>query len=348
MDNHPWHSFRTEYASLRDRPTWQRWLLIVLVIGAAASVVYSFTVGYYDLSVPEILSTLFSGEKESAQYIVLTRVRLPRILSAFTVGAALSVSGAAYQGMFRNPLVSPDILGVASGAGLGASAAIFWHLGTAATQLMAFGAGLLVAFAAYAVSLRARFGQTVSLVLAGTMMGALCVAATSMFKYLASPDDTLPAITFWLMGSLAKADWSSLLFSVPILAAGFILLYLMRWRLNVLTLPDQEAQSVGIDPRRTRVLCILAATLLCAGAVCLAGLVGWVGLMIPHIARGLCGPQYRRMLPVSFLLGGLFLILVDDVCRSAAAAEIPLGVLTAFLGAPFFLVLLLHRPGGIS
>lgn len=336
MNNNPWQS-------LRSRPSWQRTLLILLAAGAALSIVYSFTVGYYSLSVGEIFETLTSHQADSSEYIVLVRVRLPRILSAFIVGAALSVSGAAYQGMFRNPLVSPDILGVASGAGLGASAAIFWHLGTAATQLMAFGSGLAVAFAAYAVSLRARFGQTVSLVLAGTMMGALCVAATSMFKYLASPDDTLAAITFWLMGSLAKADWNSLIFSAPAIAAGFVLLFLMRWRLNILTLPDQEAQSVGIDPQRTRVVCILAATVLCAGAVCLAGLVGWVGLMVPHLAHGLCGPQYRRMLPVSFLLGGIFLVLVDDACRSISAMEIPLGVLTAFVGAPFFLILLLRH-----
>lgn len=348
MEQNVWQSVKNEYVVLRDKPSWQRLLLVLLIAGAAASILFSFAVGYYSIPLHVIWETLTSGAKDSAEYTVLMQVRLPRILSAFVVGAALSVSGAAYQGMFRNPLVSPDILGVASGAGLGASVAIFWHMGTAATQLLAFAAGLAVAFLAYAVSLKARFGQTVSLILAGTMMGALCVAATSMLKYLASPDDTLPAITFWLMGSLAKTNWDGLLFSSPAIAAGFVVLYLMRWRLNVLTLPDAEAQSVGLDPRRTRVVSILAATLLCAGAVCIGGLVGWVGLMIPHIARGLTGPQYRRMLPVSFLLGGIFLILADDACRSIAAMEIPLGVLTAFLGAPFFLVLILRRQEGAS
>lgn len=345
MDTRNGRSALTGRPALRDRAWWQRTLVALLIAAAAASLIFSFTVGYYSLTIQEILETLLGGTKGSSEHIVLMQVRLPRILSAFLVGAALSVSGAAYQGMFRNPLVSPDILGVASGAGLGASLAIFFHMGTAATQLLAFAAGLAVAFAAYAVSTRAKFGQTVSLVLAGTMMGSLCVAATSMLKYLSSPDDTLPAITFWLMGTLAKTNWNSLLFSVPAMAAGFVLLFLMRWRLNVLTLPDQQAQSVGIDPRRTRILSIFAATLLCAGAVCLAGLVGWVGLMVPHIARGLAGPQYRRMLPVSFLLGGVFLLLVDDVCRSAFTMEIPLGVLTAFLGAPFFLVLILRTRG---
>lgn len=329
-------------AYVRDRGSWQRILIIVLAAGAAFSIVWSFTVGYYRLTPQEILQAVSASDTSSAEYSVLVRVRIPRVLSAFLVGAALSVSGSAYQGMFRNPLVSPDILGVASGAGLGASLAIFFHLPQAATQILAFGMALAAAFLSYAVSCRARYGQTVSLVLAGTMMGALCSAATSMLKYLASPDDTLAEITFWLMGSLAKANWRSLMFSVPAFSAGFVLVFMMRWRLNVLTLPDNEAQSVGLHPARTRILAIVAATLLSAGAVCLAGLVGWVGLMIPHVTRGLTGPQFRRLLPACALLGGIFMVLVDDAARSLSVMEIPLGVLTAFLGAPFFLVLILR------
>lgn len=333
---------RAGFEALQEKKAWRRVLMLLLAALAVLSLVLSFAVGYYQLSPTEIVRTLFSRDPQSPEYSVLMRVRIPRVLSAFVVGAALSVSGGAYQGMFRNPLVSPDILGVASGAGLGASIAIFLHFSTAGTQFLAFVFGLAASFAAYGVSMRARFGHTVSLVLAGTMIGALCTAATSMLKYVASPEDTLAAITFWLMGTLAKTTWSSFLFSLPAFAAGFILIYLLRWRLNVLTLPDEEALSVGINPRRSRVLAILAATLLCAGAVCLSGLVGWVGLMVPHIARGLTGPQFRKMLPASFLLGGIFLVLVDDIARSVSAAEIPLGVLTAFMGAPFFLVLLLR------
>ncbi|MDL2236975.1 iron ABC transporter permease [Christensenellaceae bacterium OttesenSCG-928-K19] len=314
---------------------------------SALSILFSFTVGYYDLPASRIFELFgqIGTAQPTSDYIVLMRVRLPRILSAFLIGAALSVSGASYQGMFKNPLVSPDILGVASGAGFGASLAIFLGMSSVMVQTMAFIAGLGAAFLSFLISSRVKYGQTVSLILAGTMIGALCMAATTMLKYLADTSDTLPAITFWLMGSLVKVDMKSLLFSLVPMAVGFVLLFLMRWRLNVLTLGDEEAQSLGVNPRRTRFMAIVGATLLSSAAVCLGGLIGWVGLMIPHITRGLVGPQYKKTFPVCILLGGCFLLLVDDLSRGVSALEIPIGVLTAFVGAPFFIWLILRRKG---
>ncbi len=317
-------------------------VLIALAAASVLSVCASFLIGYFPISLDEFWQVVTGQGAASTQAVVLLNIRLPRIAAAFLIGAALSVSGSAYQGMFHNPLVSPDILGVASGAGLGASLGIFLHLPSYAVQIMAFGAGLAIALLSYGVSRRVRYGQTVSLVLAGTMFGALCLAGTTMLKYLADSADTLPSITFWLMGSLAKVTPQGLVFSGIPMLAGFVMLFLIRWRLNVLTLGDEEALSVGIHPRRTRLFAIVAATLLSAAAVCLGGLIGWVGLMIPHIARRLAGPQYARMLPVSILLGGCFLLLMDDLARSISVMEIPLGVLTAVVGAPFFLLLIVR------
>lgn len=336
---------RHNQINLREKTNYYKIVLLVLLSASILSFLLSFAVGYYRIAPSEIWSILTSPAPSelSAEYIVMMRVRLPRIIAAFLIGAALSVSGGAYQGMFKNPLVSPDILGVATGAGFGAAIAISLHLSAIMVQLFAFLTGLIVALLSYAVSRRVKFGQTVSLILAGTMFSALCFAGTTMLKYLSNTSDTLPAITFWLMGSLVKVNISSLLFSLPSMVAGFIILYLMRWRLNVLTLGDDEAQSLGINPRKTRMITIIGATLLSASAVCLGGLIGWVGLMIPHIARGLVGAEFKKILPVCVLLGGCFLLLMDDLARSISTMEIPLGVLTALIGAPFFLVLILRN-----
>ena len=322
-------------------------LVGVLLAASVILILLSITVGYYDIGLSRIIDvfgSIGSGEL-TPDYIVVLRVRLPRIMAAFLIGAALSVSGNAYQGMFNNPLVSPDTLGVATGAGFGASLAIFMGMSSVWVQLFAFFAGLGAAFLSFIIGSRVRHGQTVSMILAGTMVGALCLAATTLLKYFADSSDTLPAITFWLMGSLVKTNAQSLLISLIPIAAGFVILFLMRWRLNVLTLGDEEAQSVGINPKKTRLIAIIGATLLSSASVCLGGLIGWVGLMIPHIARGLVGPLYKKNMLVCILLGGCFLLGVDDIARGASALEIPLGVLTAFAGAPFFIWLILSKRG---
>ena len=272
---------------------------------------------------------------------VLVSIRLPRIAGALLVGSALAAAGACYQTLFRNPLVSPDILGVSAGAGLGAVLGIFLSLPVAAIQFMGFAGGLgavaLVGFVAAAI----RHGdRTLILVLAGVVVGALTGAATSLLKVLADPYDQLPAITFWLLGSLAGVKGEDIWPAAPVVLAGLVPLVLLRWRINVLSLGDEEARALGIEAARLRLAVVVCATLVTASVVAIAGVVGWVGLVIPHIARMLVGPGFGRLLPVAALLGAAYLLVVDTLARTISSVEVPLGILTAVVGAPFFLWLL--------
>ncbi len=323
----------------------RRWLLPVLLTLSLILPLISLNIGFYGLSAQQVWGYLLHGaaDVDPNVPIIVRNIRIPRVIAAFAIGAGLAVAGAAFQGMFKNPLVSPDILGVSQGAGLGACVALILGWSSAAVQVNAFIFGICTVFLTYFVGSRARFGQEVSLVLAGTMLRELANAAITVIKYVADPNDVLPAITYWLMGSLSKVDTASLLFSLAPICLGTLLLFLLRWRLNLLTLGDEEAMALGIHPRRIRLVAVLAATIISAGAVCLGGLIGWVGLMIPHLARGLIGADYRRMLPVAALMGGCFLLLMDDLARSLLVLEIPIGVLTACFGAPFFIMLIIHR-----
>ncbi len=325
-----------------------KWLMLILLLISFLLIVSSLAMGFYHISIKELLMLLLYGEEavtgeNSSVFIIIKNIRMPRIIAAFTIGAGLSMAGAAYQGMFKNPLVSPDILGVSNGAGLGAALALTLGLSNFMVQVYAFVFGILVVSLAYFIGSHAKFGHDVSLVLAGSMLGALSSSFITLLKYIADPNDTLPAITFWLMGSLSKVTINSLLFSLIPMTLGCIIIYLLRWKLNLLTLGDEEAQAMGIDPKSTRLIAIAAATIISASAVCLGGLIGWVGLMIPHISRGIVGADYRRVLPIAALMGGSFLLLMDDLARSLSTMEIPLGVLTAVMGAPFFIVLIVKR-----
>ncbi|MFQ5993869.1 MAG: FecCD family ABC transporter permease [Acidiferrobacterales bacterium] len=309
--------------------------------------IVSFLIGEYPISLSDFATVVYSqlvGEQHDLPAVietVLFRSRLPRVVAAVLVGAALAGAGATYQGMFRNPLVSPDILGVSAGAGLGAALGIFLSLPVIGIQLLAFAFGLGTVFVVYMISHAVRGHDPILvLVLAGVVMGALAGASVSMLKVLADPYDQLPAITFWLLGSLASANLSDVVGIVPLILVGIIPLYLLRWRMNVMSLGDEEARALGVDAVKMRIIFICAATLMTAAAVSISGIIGWVGLMIPHIARMLVGPSFARLLPVSIMLGASFLLVVDDLARTAAAIEIPLGILTAFVGAPFFLWLL--------
>ena len=315
-------------------------VLISMVVISIIIILSSFAVGYYKIPVKDIIPTILSGETKTSQYNVIMNIRLPRIISAFLIGSALSVSGSAYQGMFKNPLVSPDILGVSAGAGLGASLAISLDLSYYYVQIIAFVFGIISVFICYITVNKVRYNQTVSLILAGMMVQALANACTTFLKYIADPNNTLSEITFWLMGSLSKTDKEGLMFSIVPMILGFIILFSMSYKLNILTLGDDEARSMGINPNRTRAIAVVGATFLSASAVCLGGLIGFVGLMIPHISRQFVGPQYTRLLPTSALMGGSFLLFMDNIARSLSTMEIPLGVMTALTGAPFFLYLI--------
>lgn len=276
-----------------------------------------------------------------AEAAVVLNVRLPRILAAALIGAALSVAGVSYQGMFRNPMVSPDLLGASTGAGFGAALALLLSMNYFAVTCSAFFFGLAAVLLAYLISRRSRMDTTLSMVLAGMMISSLFTSGTSLIKLLADTESQLPAITYWLMGSLTSVRGRDVRFAALPILLGLIPLLLLRWRINLLTLSEAEARSMGVDTRRLRRVVILCATLMTAASVSISGMIGWVGLVIPHFCRILFGYDYRRLLPASALLGGAFLMLVDDLARTMATSEIPLGILTSFVGAPVFLYLIL-------
>ena len=325
-----------------------RLLLLGMLLLLLAAALFSFWIGYYPLTPRQVVLAFLSrlgyeGEILPQAVTIFWSIRLPRILSAVFIGASLSVAGAAYQGMFRNPLVSPDILGVSSGASLGAAFAILNGAPNWAVQAAAFAGGVAAVAASYLISRKSAHSHTLSLVLTGSMIMALCNAGVTMIKYVADPNDVLQQITFWLMGSLTKTDMDAFLWSFPPMAAGLAVILLLRWQLNLLTLEEEEARSLGIHIRRYRLLFIAASTLLSAAAVCLGGLIGWVGLMIPHLARALVGVDYGRLIHASAMLGAGYLVLMDDLARSLLSMELPLGVVTSIMGAPFFVYLIIKK-----
>lgn len=277
--------------------------------------------------------------------LILFQVRFPRVLGAILVGAALSAAGAAYQIIFRNPLVSPSVLGVSAGASFGAALGLLLHYQWSVVQGMAFIFGLLAVFMALGISRIQSEKPVIILVLGGMVVTALFQAFLSIVKYVADPNDSLPAITFWLMGSLSGMDATSLFFTIVPVFVGSILLYLLGWQINVLSVSEEEARLLGIKTNRIRMSVIVIATLMTATVVSVSGVIGWVGLLIPHMARFLTGSNFRKLLPVSMLLGGGFLLVMDNLARLLLAVEIPLGILTAIIGAPFFILLLRKAKG---
>ncbi len=326
----------------------RRWPQRLLPAAAlVALVLLSFSLGKFPVPPAELWSAVLAKLTGTAGHIdptvetVLWQVRLPRVFAAILVGAALAGAGATYQGMFRNPLVSPDILGVSAGASLGAVLGIFLSLPVAAIQLLAFLGGLASVAIVYAVGSAVRGRDPVLvLVLAGVALGALLGAGISLIKILADPYDQLPAITYWLLGSLAAVTRDDALGALPAILIGLVPLHLLRWRMNLMSLGEEEARALGVETRILRPVLIAAATLVTAAAVSISGVVGWVGLVVPHVARMLVGPDLVRLLPASLLLGAGFLVAVDTLARTLSAIEVPLGILTAVLGVPFFLWLL--------
>jgi iron complex transport system permease protein len=316
--------------------------LTLLGLAFLAAVCGSLMLGRYEVPLATWWRVLFGPESGGVPAIVLLQVRLPRILAGILIGSGLSASGAAYQGLFRNPMVSPDILGASAGAGFGAAAGILLGFGIVGIQCLSFVFGLAAVLLTCAAAARlARSGDPVlTLVLVGILIASIFTALISLAKYVADPYSKLPAITFWLMGSLAAIHVRDVEFALAPMLLGLAPLVLLRWNLNVLSFGEEEARALGAETRRLRWIIILCATLLTASAVSVAGMVGWVGLVIPHLARMIVGPDYRVLMPASLLLGATYMLLVDDLARSVYATEIPLGIVTSLVGAPFFLYLL--------
>ena len=307
----------------------------------------SFATGAFPVTPGELVAAVtarLAGDAPPVSAItdtVIFAIRGPRVLGAMLVGAGLASAGAAYQSLFRNPLVSPDILGVSSGAALGAVLGIYLALPVAGIEAASFCGGLAAVLAVYLIATAIRGHDPVLvLVLSGVVIGALMGAGVALVKFLADPYNDLPAITFWLLGSLAAFNRADLWALAPPVLVGFVPLVLLRWRIDMMTMGDEEARALGVAARPVRIAIVVAATLMTAAAVSVSGIVGWVGLLVPHLARLIVGPAFDRLLPMAALLGASFLLAVDTLARSTGVIELPLGVLTAVIGTPVFLWLL--------
>lgn len=318
---------------------------ILLLLLPPVAMLGSLTLGRYGLSIPNLIHAFSEGfhHISSAEATILWDIRLPRVLAAMLIGAALAVSGGTYQSLFRNPMVSPDILGASAGSCLGAAISILFSMNMWLIQLISFLSGLgavLLTFVTAEFISRSK-NKMLIYILTGMIISSLFSAFMSIIKYTADPDSKLPAITFWLMGSLSNVYTRDLVWLAAMLAISLIPLWLYRWQLDALTYGEDEARSLGINPHRLQIIFIISSTLLTSASVSICGMIGWVGLIIPHMARLLVGPNFHKMLPATLLMGSTFLLVVDNLARCLFEAEIPLGIITAIIGAPFFVFLLI-------
>ncbi|MBH5328482.1 iron ABC transporter permease [Eikenella sp. S3360] len=338
--------------------------LLMLALSAVLllAVLFSLSWGRYPVPVDAVWRSLLQGAAQWAadwhlpfagsltpapvgevEANIVLNLRLPRILAAMLVGAALAASGAAYQGIFRNPLVSPDLLGVSSGACVGAALSILLGWSIWGTQAAAFAGGLLAVMMTLVLPRLVGRDSAVILVLAGIVVSGFMSATLGLMKYLADPETELAEIVYWQLGSLAKSEYGNLAALAPVMLLSAAVLVAMRWRINVLSLGDREARLVGAEIRRERTVMVVCATLLTASAVCLSGTIGWLGLVVPHLARLSAGDNNLRTLPLSILAGALFLLCTDTLARNLYEQEIPLGIITGFIGAPFFAWVLVRQ-----
>lgn len=305
----------------------------------------SFLIGRYPISPIDVINTVLCPifpqlEVSSTITTIVFEIRLPRIIAAIIVGAALAMAGAAFQSIFKNPLVSPDLLGVSNGAGFGAALAILISGSGVITQIFAFIFGILSVSITYLISRAYKAGGILILVLSGVAISAFFSALISAIKFIADPDDKLPEIVYWLMGSLASVNLDKLIMIIIPIVIGMTILLALRWKMNLLAMGDEEAQSLGLNPTRVRLLIIAGCTLLTSAAVSVSGIIGWIGLVIPHMTRMIVGPDNRSLIPASLSLGASFLLLIDNISRAVISIEIPIGILTAIIGVPIFLYLL--------
>jgi iron complex transport system permease protein len=341
------HSFRARF------PCQAGWAKGAALYGGLPLVLtlFALTLGRYPISLGDLfgcLSALLCGrplDEFETVATVLFQIRLPRILGALLVGCALALSGTVYQSTFRNPMVSPGILGITSGAGFGAAMGMLLSLNFFGVQCMAFVFGLMAVGLSYWISrmVGRDNGSVILLVLAGMVVGTIFSSLLSLCKFMADPDDTLPSITFWLMGSLSSFSTRDIFYLAIPVFLGSIPLLLNRWKLNVQAVGDNEARAMGLNTSRLRLLVILCSTIITAAAISVSGIIGWVGLLIPHICRMMVGPNHQKLVPLSMLVGALYLLGVDTLARTVSSLEIPLGIITSLIGAPFFIYLMMQK-----
>ncbi|MEM2562287.1 MAG: iron ABC transporter permease [Candidatus Bathyarchaeia archaeon] len=316
------------------KPYTSRFLLLIciLIIIAVLSVLF---IGRYALNP-------FHSMNDEMTLTIILRIRLPRVLTAIMLGMALSVAGAVMQAAFKNPLVGPEVLGVSQGAAFGAALAILFLPGDPLKiQLLSAVFGLLALATSYMVSSAIRYGgRILRLVLAGLAVSATFSAGVGVMKFLADPLKQLPELTFWLLGGLSGVVWRNFLYMAPLATIAITILFILRWRINLLILDDDVIISLGTDPKKLRATVITLAVIATAAVTSIAGIIGWIGLTIPHICRKLFGAENSRVIPASILLGAILMLIFDDIARTVSAGEIPLGIITSLLGAVLFVIFL--------
>ena len=325
------------------------WAVMLILLGCLIlACILSTTLGRYPISLKELLGIAWSKLPFTdvepfwtpTQEALFLNHRIPRILLSCMVGCCLSTAGACYQGVFQNPMAAPDILGASSGAALGASLAIILGYMNFVISAFAFVFSLGTVALVIFVGNRARGNRVVGLILAGAMISSLVSSCTSFIKLIADTEEQLPAITYWLMGSFNGADMNDIKLSVIPMVIGLVPIFILRWKINILSLGDEEARTLGINAKRLRVIIIICSALITAASVAVSGIIGWVGLVIPHMARRIVGNDYKKLIPATMLFGAIFMLLVDNICRSVWATDLPIGILTSFVGAPFFIYLI--------
>ena len=327
----------------------QKKILFVLIILLIAGILFSMGLGHYPIRLQDAFGIIMNKWIQiepwwtMTQEALLLNHRLPRILIACLVGCCLSAAGASYQAAFQNPMAAPDLLGASSGAAFGAALAIYLRLGSSMILLFAFLFSLLCVGLVLGTGKSSRGNQVMSLVLAGMMISSLFSSGTSFIKLIADTNDQLPAITYWMMGSFSAASMKDVLFALVPMSAGLLCLLFIRYQLNLLTLSDDESMTMGVSTKLVRVLVVFCSTLITAASVSVSGMIGWVGLVIPHLVRKLTGSNMQYLLPSSMILGAFFLLMVDNLSRCLLMSEIPIGILTSFVGAPFFLILMIRK-----
>ena len=323
-------------------------VMLAVLLGITATV--ALCVGRYEVP-PQAAFQILLGQVfpidtsmwPDAMHDVVIKLRLPRMLAAILVGGALALAGATYQGIFKNPLVSPDLLGVSNGACVGAAVSILLGLGLLSRQVFAFVGGVIAVALTVSIPRIMKRDSTLMLVLSGVIVGGFMSSIIGLIKYIADPETQLPDIVYWSLGSLAKVNLSTVCAIAPVMIVTGAVLFAMRWRVNLLSLGDQDAKTLGVNLRRERGVAIICATILTACAVCMSGTIGWIGLVMPHVARRLVGTDNMRAFPVAIISSAIFLLVIDTLARTLTGGELPLGILTGFIGAPFFALILVRE-----